>query len=332
LPIGSRLLFGALALLACAAPASALAQSQRPAGSAAWDAAAQRSFDAGLEHFKVRDFGGAATLFKQALASTGSPNAALLLARCLIEQKDVAAGYEMMRRAMTDARTMSAAVPEYAKTYEAAKAELAALAPRVGLVTLTLPSAPAGARIKLNGQPLELARIGDPVAIAPGHVVVVVSAPGHEEASWEADVAAGESKDAQLSLGRPTVEEGGPSSAPSSPDGAGPSGMRKAGFVVAGVGIVGLGLFIGAGVAASADYDKLKSECGGHCTDPSYDSVISRGKSLETVSNVGLVVGIAGVVGGGALILLGGSRAKQAASIRATPIPGGAGLLWTGGF
>ena len=100
------------------------------------------------------------------------------------------------------------------------------------------------------------------------------------------------------------------------------SSLRIAGFMVAGVGIAGFAVFAGTGGAASSDYTTLQKGCTGHCTDPKYDSVIQSGRTLEKISNVGLVAGIVGVVGGGALVFFGGTKsapAKASAGLSITP-------------
>jgi hypothetical protein len=108
--------------------------------------------------------------------------------------------------------------------------------------------------------------------------------------------------------------------------------VRIAGFVVAGLGVAGMGAFVGAGLAARSKFSTVESECGNtRCTDPKYGDVIDGGKALQTIANVGLGVGIAGIVGGALMIALGGpSKAPLPARLEVGPT--GAGLRFEGTF
>jgi hypothetical protein len=71
-----------------------------------------------------------------------------------------------------------------------------------------------------------------------------------------------------------------------------------------------------AGAAADEKFAELERECGrARCTDPIYGPVIDNGKALDTVANAGLVVGLVGIVGGGALIAIGGSKSSPRAAV-----------------
>ncbi len=61
------------------------------------------------------------------------------------------------------------------------------------------------------------------------------------------------------------------------------------------------------GAAAQSKFSTLEEECAdSRCTDPQYDRVIDDGKTLATVANVTLGVGIVGVLAGTAMIIFGG--------------------------
>jgi hypothetical protein len=112
--------------------------------------------------------------------------------------------------------------------------------------------------------------------------------------------------------------------APIAPPAEAPSrggGVRIAGFVVAGLGVAGMGAFVGAGLAAKSKFASVETACGGvRCTDPKYGSVIDSGKTLQTVANVGLGLGVAGLVSGALMIALGGpSKAPVPASVEVGP-------------
>ena len=78
---------------------------------------------------------------------------------------------------------------------------------------------------------------------------------------------------------------------------------------------------------ARGKYNSVNDACGGtRCEDPMYADDIDSGKSLQTVANVSLVVGAAGVLTGGALVFLGGPSEEPDAAVTASALPGGAYL------
>ena len=78
------------------------------------------------------------------------------------------------------------------------------------------------------------------------------------------------------------------------------------GFSSLGIGAAGLAVFAVAGVSAKSVHDDLEAECGaGGCSDAEHQNDASRGKTLQTVANIGLVVGLAGAASGTLLLLVG---------------------------
>jgi hypothetical protein len=82
-----------------------------------------------------------------------------------------------------------------------------------------------------------------------------------------------------------------------------------------------MGAFAGAGLAAKSKFNSVEAACGGvRCTDPKYGSVIDSGKTLQTIANMSLGVGAAGLVGGALMIAFGGaSKAPVPASVEVGP-------------
>jgi hypothetical protein len=83
--------------------------------------------------------------------------------------------------------------------------------------------------------------------------------------------------------------------------------------VVLGAGAAGMVTFAVAGSMANSRYDSINAACGGkRCTDPTYSSQIAGGRTLDIVADVGLGVGIAGVVAGTMMVVFGGPPKKPA--------------------
>ena len=100
---------------------------------------------------------------------------------------------------------------------------------------------------------------------------------------------------------------------PAPPQGS--SAGKTAGFVIGGVGIVGLGVGTALGIVAIGDKN------GGHCVNNMCDpGSVSRMKSAALLSDVGLIAGgVLLAVGGTLVVLAPGATARGAASVRVSP-------------
>jgi hypothetical protein len=326
LPRALALLLG-LALTAAALVATA----QTPAQAKRF-AAAQSLYDQG-------SFVSAMEEFKSLATETGSPNAEVYAARCLRELGRLPEAYEAMTLALRHATTKAEAEPKYASTRNAAAAELALLEPKVGKLLVAVANPPAGLKVTVNGAPLAPEKLGVAVPAATGEVVVRFVAPGRTDVERRVTLRGGEPTTLTVALDAAPAAAPGPpppKDAPP-PEPAAPTrggGGRIAGFVVIGVGVAGMATFAGAGVTANSHFSSINAACGGkRCTDPSFASQIDGGKKLDLAADVGLGVGIAGLVAGGLLVALGGPRpARDTPHVTAWATPGSGGLALGGAF
>jgi hypothetical protein len=77
-----------------------------------------------------------------------------------------------------------------------------------------------------------------------------------------------------------------------------------AGIGAVAVGLIGFGLETGFWLAADSQFNSLVSTCGGQVTCPGHDNAISSGRTFDTLSYVGMGIGIAGVAVGGVLLVM----------------------------
>ncbi|MBW2453517.1 MAG: tetratricopeptide repeat protein [Deltaproteobacteria bacterium] len=291
------------------------------------DEMAKRQFVKAQELHDSGDFGVALPLFETALETSGSPNARLYVARCLRELGRMPEAYNQMKRTLDEAASRAAQEPKYAPTRDAAATELAALEPLVARVTITV-SEGQPAEVVLNGKPLDPADLGQPRAVPPGTVTIEATGAGAKPLEQTLEVATGQSETVTLTL------EPAAAPAPAPPPPAPDTGdedfmttMRWMGVGVAVLGVGGMVSFAVTGSMARGKLDQLEEDCGGvRCSDPALADVVDEGKMLQTIANVSLGVGIAGLVGGSALFLFGGPSEDEttSASIRGTL---GGGLL-----
>lgn len=291
---------------------------------------ALEKFKKAQERFEAKDYAAALELSQAALAATGSPNARLYVARSLRELGRLAEAHEELERTLRDAREAAKEDSKYVATRDSAAAELALLDQRVGKVIVALVDAPPGARVELNGKAVEVIRYGQPIAVAPGDVVLKGTGEGADPVEKQVTIKAGETQTITLVF-RETKGAVDAPVAPASPEpdpGQSPpekksgGGLRTAGYFVAGAGVVGLGVFAVTGSMASSKFSQLEKDCGSkRCTDPKYADTVDSGKRLETIANVGLIAGSVGVLAGGAMILFGGPSVEKtgAAFVSASP-------------
>jgi len=107
--------------------------------------------------------------------------------------------------------------------------------------------------------------------------------------------------------------------------------IPTAAYVAAGVGVVGLAVGIGTGVAATSKHSALEGEgCpanGGTCPASASQNDLDSFHSLKTWSTVGYVVGVVGIVGGVALWVIAPKATETKTSVWIGP--GSAGLAGT---
>ncbi|HEY6460749.1 MAG TPA: hypothetical protein VIY73_11385, partial [Polyangiaceae bacterium] len=120
----------------------------------------------------------------------------------------------------------------------------------------------------------------------------------------------------------PPPPEAPVSSSPTSP-------LRTWAYVAGGVGVAGLVTFTIAGVMARSTYDDLNGACHGGPCPPDKDGEISSGKTQQTLANVGLVIGIAGIAAGATLFVLSMPRGSASASAALVVGPGNVGVRGT---
>jgi hypothetical protein len=264
-----------------------------------------------------------------------------MIGNCLIALGRAAEAYDAMGATMREAAKRAETEPKYAATRDSAAQQLAVLEPRIGKVVVVLADAGASGEVTLNGAPLSPERLGLPIAVEPGNVVVEATpSAGGRAVRQEVAVGAGESKTIALTFKEPEKGPVGPVAPPEDKTASPGGGLRTAGFAVAGVGVAGMVVFAVAGLMVRSKLSTLDEECGGaRCSDPKYSDVIDSGKTLALVTNIGLGVGIAGLAAGGVMIAIGGPKsasagAKPAAAASAAIgfSPAGPSIRLTGTF
>jgi hypothetical protein len=251
-----------------------------------------------------------------------------MVGNCLIALGKNTEAYAEMAETLKDATARAEKEPKYAKTRDSATTQLALLEGRVGKVIVHIEE--RGAEVTVNGARVPLDKLGTALAVDPGTVTIGAKHIDGRSVFQEKVVAAGktETVDLVFSTGKAGDNHGSPLVPKPSQDPtpmAKSGGVRVAGGVVLGLGVAGMALFGITGFMAKSRFATLETECGGaRCTDAKYAAVVDSGKTLTTVANVGLGVGVAGIVSGALMMVFGGPSKPAAPAVAWTVSPNGA--------
>lgn len=311
-------------LAALAGPAVAHAGDAPDAASAEASEKAQRHYDEGAEHFRAGRFDAAAAAFLRSYEEVTSPNAHLMYARALAASGDRARAYEELALTVREARQLAERVPRYAEAAQKAETELAALLPHVAVLDVDV--SPAEDAVLFVGDRQVPAPRWSAIGVAAGPVDVVARLPGGRRLWKLVTASPGKITPVELDID----EAGEPPAAPAQvatvpapqippprtdapddpipPDESDRTSLRPFAYGAFAVGAAGLGTFAVAGSMSRGTFSDLEAACrGGVCPESRADD-IDRGKSQQTIANVGLVVGLLGAGGGVALWLIDGAH------------------------
>ena len=280
---------------------------------------AQGRFMKGRDLFGQGQFAPALEEFKASHEIVASPNARLYAARCMRELGRLVASYSEFGRASVEAREQTRDDPRYVKTGESADEERKAIAPKLGFATVTITGPDATTTLTVAGESIRRSGWSEPIPLSPGANDVTVETPGRQVLRQSVVVAAGETKavtfDAGAAPALPAADPPGGAVTAVPPPAAREdrNGLRTMSFVAGGVGVAGFATFAAFGALSSGKYNDLKTACGGPCP-PSRQSDIDAGKRDQTIANVGLTIGLIGIVTGVTLFLVSAPKKPVAAA------------------
>jgi hypothetical protein len=282
---------------------------------------AKKAFDAG-------DFESAARGFRASYDVVASPNSHLMLAKSLEQLGRLSDAYRAAKAVVPEAEAAAAQDDKYARTAEDARALMESLRGKVGYLTVRLPSGQSGT-VTVEGRQLAPNELSEPVLVDPGPVAVSFDTPDGPDA-----------RTITLGPGGTGLVDFGASdpSAPPPPDPIDEDGEgfqihapRAVGIGLAATGVAGMVIFGVFGSMTSSKFSDLEDMCSadGVCPADAQDT-LDDGKTFQTVANVGLVVGITGLIAGTTLFLLEPEIVSDddgaSASLKLTVGPGALGV------
>jgi hypothetical protein len=296
---------------------------------------AQQRFQQGSALYDQGNFEGALSEFRQSISLYNSPNTRLYIARCLRELGRFDEAVIEYERTVREATDRAVTDPRYAATRDASNSELLAVRPRVGRLTITVPNLPPNAVVRVNDREIPREGVGVAMPVMPGVIQIHVEAPDFFPETRTTEVSAGNEVTVGISLRPRPVLEGHteivrPPPPPSQPPprGAVPRSLGWVGVGVGAAGLVGFAVFAG---LAGARYDEIDQACATGGTTCNRDE-IDRGRTLTTVANVSLGVGIAGAVAATVLFLVGRPPREAIPTPTVTAGLSGNGITLSGAF
>ncbi len=322
-PAWRRLHLAPLLLVALCWASPALAQTT--------DQRAEQLFREGRDAIDRSDYATGCAKFAESLRLTQRPGPLLNLANCEEHQGRFVS-------ALAHWTDGIALLPPSDERVTAARQRVEALSRRIPRITIVLAaSAPDGATVTLDGAAVSRAALGVPQPTDLGEHVIVAAAPGHTDARSTLILAEGERREITVTPGMPLAAPP-PTAAPPSivapPPLPSSNGARTAGFVIGGVGLVGVAVGAITGGMTIGKKSTVDEECSANrCTGQPARDAANAGKTLSTVSTVAFIAGGVGLAAGVVLVLTSGPRrAPTTATLGAMPIPGGGVLSLEGSF
>lgn len=280
--------------------------------SAAQQRAAEKKLAEGKKLLEKGDSEAALARLRAAHEGVADPNISLLIATALRNTGDLLAAQAEYVRARREAEDAAMTEPKWQSTVTKAREGLAELESVLGRLSIKLVHPPQGTEVTVDGEPVPDAKLAEPLFVVAGSVTIEATAPDGRIVRQIVQMNAGERTAVELLFDspeaprEPVVSE--PEVASQASDSPPPSSGGKnytPAFIAGGVGLAGFATFAVFGVLSNSKFDALQKDCpNGHCP-PDRDDEIAAGKRYQTVANVGLGVGIAGVVTSTALFIFG---------------------------
>jgi len=317
----------AVALFATAAPATAAGVAPSAATSAQREQA-QSHFLRGKDFYTQGKYDVALAEFSASLDVVNSPNTRLYVGRCLREMGKTVQAYVELGRTAAEAKELARNDARYNKAATAAADERAQLEPKIGFVAVTVNHPGSSTTLKVAGDDIPRNAWNEPVPVLAGSNEIVVETPGHDPVKRTVNVTSGSNEPVSIDAG--AEKSGGAvatTPAPTTttpehkPSSGGGTNLKPYAYIAAGVGFVGLATFAAFGLLANGTYSDLQQECGGEkACPPGHKDEISRGKTQQTIANVGLVFFLIGGASAVTLFVLSKPSGDATARANATRV------------
>jgi hypothetical protein len=293
---------------------------------------AERLFREGVALRDEGNLAAACPKFADSFALDPAPGTLVNLGDCEVRIGKMLAAIEHYKLAVSG-------FPKGDKRRDLVTQKVTATEARLAHLTIRVtPSVPDGAKITRDGVPFDRRLAGDTITLDPAKVTIVVSAEGHDDAVVEVEMGEGQTKDVYVDVG-PKAKPRPVSPPPKAttvapPQEASRPPLRTAGYIVGGIGVVGLGVGAVTGIMALSKAGTVRD----HCDTTTYGcdsegvSAAHDGNTLAPISTVGFIAGGALVAGGVVMILVSGKKKEASVSLAPDFSRAGGGATLIGRF
>jgi hypothetical protein len=276
---------------------------------------ATEHYERGVAAMDTEKYEDALKAFQTSYDTVSSPNSRLMIGRVLAKMGKLPEAYRELELTFQQASTLASTQKKYQKTVDTSRKELDDIKKQLAFVRVT-----QGAKLKLQGEPVELENWQTLMPVLPGTVSVEVTFANGSKTRKSLTLKAGDIGAVALDELKQPAAAVGPvattttARAENSTVNANKTlDRRTVGYVVGGVGVIGLGLFVGYGLMGASSIGDPKGSCSaGNCPEGSVDD--AGAKALrQGIGYTTLGIGVLGVGIGTWLIVTGGKSSPSTA-------------------
>jgi hypothetical protein len=273
--------------------------------------------------------------FTRSYDIVASPNSHLMVARTQADLGRVVEAYHEANATVAEAEAAAKTSLKYSKTLQTARALVTELRQKVGLLTVTIAggtTVPASATLTVEDSNSSSASgrvivsdVSKPIVVAPGRVRVTLE-NDNGSASAEAEIAGGGEAAVALDVPEPKPVPVPPPvpEEPVTPPVEPSNSVRIAAFAAGGVGVAGIVVFAALGALSIDRFDDLEDTCRAGSCPAGSEETIDDGKRFQVGANIGLCIGIGGVIAAVTLFLY--DADDTSTGVQVVPVPDGVGI------
>ncbi|HEX2731160.1 MAG TPA: CDC27 family protein [Polyangiaceae bacterium] len=225
-----------------------------------------------------------------------SPNTRLMIARALEKLERYPEAYAELQQALSEAEPLARGASKYEDTVAALQSELEQVKAKVALVHLDL-----GMTLTAEGKPIEPERWGRVVVLPEGHTAFELKLANGQSRNVSTTLAGGKETTVALLLAAPANAEAAPAELaqpkPAVTSQEQPGVSRKTlGWIGVGMAGVGAASFVTFGLLDKAKHERLSDECGNGVCPADLRDDAERGRTYQSLANVGIGVGVVGLI------------------------------------
>jgi PEGA domain len=304
-------------------------------------AAAETLFREAVTLVNSGDLSTACAKFEESQRLDPQTGTLVYVATCHAEQGKTATAWVEFNRAAT----LSARAGQTERA-ELARSRAAELEPKLSRVVVQVEATIEGLTITIDGNALETPSLETPLPVDPGEHEIAASAPGYQTWSKRIRVAVAAGPGEPLIIVVPALLSTRPPAAPEAasspvvasdshpePPVANANAVRTAGWIVAGVGVLGVGVGSYFGLRAIRTKNDADRFCEDRYCEPPGLTKHDEAKRQATISTAAFGVGLSAMAVGVVLILSSGSSKQTSALVLgASPRRGGADVALGGAW